>query len=249
MPYRYKKRSNGRRNGYGKKRYYSNYVRGGGYSGRMGGGIVSGNGYHAELKFKDTTFTDVISGTGEVAGAAGSNTGFVLIAEGTGPSERIGRSIVVKHLTLKGRLMYTASSGTDQGGAYYNMTVVLDKHANGAYPSFADVYETDEPDSHRNLENTPRFSILKVWRGIINAETSGTSDVPSPVLKKFEFNRKLNMQVQYTSTTGAIAEIRQNNLFMVWVVKQAASDQVNVDLNARVRFTDGGRGGGSWSHR
>jgi len=181
-----------------------------------------------EIKFFDTLLSDPISSTGEVADGSGLN----LIPQGTTESNRDGRKCTITSINMKGYL--TKNNGGPS--AVYNIALVLDTQANGAYPDYTDVFETDTPDSHLNLANSQRFRVLKRWYGTMNALTVNNSFTNwGETRKVLSFNKKCNIPLEFSSTTGAITEIRSNNLLVMWDCD--LNDAISANMNFRLRFT------------
>jgi len=55
----------------------------------------------------------------------------------------------------------------------------------------------------------------------------------------FEMYKKCNIPIEYSGTTGAITEIRSNNIFLLASSDGQADDLVTMVGNCRVRFSDG----------
>lgn len=207
--------------------YQAGYNRTGGYYGRFQPG---GN----ELKFHDVVFSGGIDATGEIAPGGGTSTALNLISQGTTESQRIGRKCVIKRIDFKGDL----TLATAIGSATYNISLILDTQANGAYPNYTDVFETDSPRSFLNLANSQRFKIMKRWYGVINQTAGDGSGAYGSQRKVMKFNKACNIPIEFSSTTGAITEIRSNNLFIMWDTDAGEDDAINVNMSWRLRFSD-----------
>lgn len=206
--------------------YKPGYSRIGGYYGRYFPGST-------ELKFFDTVLSGSIDATGEVAPGGGTSTGIVLIGQGVTESTRVGRKCTIKSIQMKGRM----TLATDTSSGQYNIALVWDKQANGAYPAYTDVFETDVPTAHLNLANSGRFVILKRWFGTMNQLTyNDTGAVFGQATKALKYYKKCNIPLEFSSTTGAITELRSNNLFLMW--SSNVDDKFAVASNWRVRFSD-----------
>ena len=76
-------------------------------------------------------------------------------------------------------------------------------------------------DALINLDNSKRFRILK--KCIFTFQSgAGVSGAYNEVTLPFEYYRKLNIPIDYSSTTGAIAEVKSNNIF--WIMGAASSN-------------------------
>lgn len=209
------------------------YTRTGGFYGRFAG-------KNAELKFFDTAFAAfTFDTTGEILPGGGTATSINLVPQGTTESTRIGRKIVIKKISIKGMIKYPTLSGTALT-PILRMALVLDKQANGAYPAWSDIYSSDEPYSFLNLANSQRFVIMKDWFFTLaptGGAYDGTNDVFVGQAKIIKYNKSCNLPIEFNSTTGAITEIRSNNLFLVADAK-LMDDQVEGWLNTRIRYSD-----------
>jgi len=195
-----------------------------------------------EMKY----FDDIIDGltidtTPEVpAGAAQWD----FVALGTGPQNRIGRSILCKSLQLRGTLRFVPGA-TTRGTATVVMYVMLDTQANGANPAAADVFSQEAGGTFNmvtamiNLENAQRFKVLKKFRVTFNSQ-AGASAAYAQVTKNIDWYHKCNIPFDYdtTGTGGAIADMKSNHIFIVWGADADADDLVEANLYTRIRFID-----------
>jgi len=203
------------------------YLRKGGYYGRR---LRSGQ----ELKFHDLVESNLtIPTTGARLG-----TNLCIIPQGTGASDRIGRKIWIKKIQMNISMHYIPTTAAEP--AFYRMLLVMDKQANGANATWANVMEsTVSTDSFRNLENSQRFKILKDWRGVINQVGREFSTNYLDVARKFSYYADCNIPIEYSSTTGVIAEQRSNTLFVIACMSNAPTESIEVSWYIRLRFTDG----------
>jgi hypothetical protein len=190
-----------------------------------------------EYKFKDFSLTHTFDATGEILSNAGTAVHFTNIAQGTGESERMGRSIVIKKISIK---MYIATSST-QGPDLYRVALVLDKQCNGAAANITDIWESNSLISFNNLANSKRFVILKNWDiqiGHTNVTTNFDSNTRfyQTGYKWMKYHKDCDIRIDYDSTTGAISEVKSNNLFMIGI--SAADDQTNYAATVRIRYAD-----------
>jgi len=201
------------------------YVRTGGYYGRF-----SGTG--KELKFFDTATSFAVDTTAEVP-ATGQ---LVLIPQGVTESTRVGRKCVIKSISGRWDMVYAPASGAT-AVELYAIYLVLDKQCNGAAAAFGDVFlGTSATQGLHNLANSQRFVILKKWVGAMTSP-AGVTTAYNSVVKHVDFFKKCNIPIEYSSTTGAITEIRSNNIFLI--AGGSHDDALTVTGNVRVRFSDG----------
>lgn len=152
------------------------------------------------------------------------------IAQGTSALTRIGRKIMLKSLLLTGHITMQPTPGTSLNDIVY-LYIILDRQANGAYPAIADIWSEVVPAAClRNLDTAKRFKILKTMMWTLNA-----SDASTPVIQDFEIFLKMNKWIDFSSDTGAITEIKSNNILCVWGSDFGVS---TIAGSSRVRFTD-----------
>ena len=69
-----------------------------------------------------------------------------IVPSGTGPNQRIGRTIVVKEIEIKINMQaawaYVETTVPSAAGISYRVDLILDKQANRAVPLGADIYDT-----------------------------------------------------------------------------------------------------------
>ncbi len=191
-----------------------------------------------ELKFFDTVQADEASAQAGVIHSVSLN----LIPQGVTESNRVGRKCSVTSIQIKGSLVLP-SDGASSGNAtnVLRLIVYLDKQANGATAAVTDILESADVNSFRNLSNTQRFICLKDIHINMNAfgAFGGTG---APVSMKrhynFEFYKKVDFPLEFSSTTGALTELRSNNIGLLSVCKQALAIPL-VGYTCRVRFSDG----------
>jgi len=200
------------------------FLRTGGYYGRFnrGGGT--------ELKFFDTALSFNIDSTCEVP-ATGQIT---LIPQGDTESTRDGRVCTVKSYQIKGNAQFvpaTASNASSNAIIY----VVLDTQCNGAAAAVTDVFSsTSVATQLMNLANSGRFRILKKLKLTFNSN-AGVTTAYNNVNKLFECYGRCNLPIQFSSTTGAITEIKSNNIFLIAGCENS-DDIISIVGVARLRF-------------
>lgn len=186
-----------------------------------------------ELKYHDAPINNVlIDNTPEIMVQCN------LIPEGTTEKTRIGRKCCLKSIKIDAIMRFTPSA-TTEGSASCKMALVYDMQANGAAASVADVFTGgDMRICQPQLFNNDRFRILKVWKMNFNCGAhDGT--VFGTVEKWWKYYRRLDIPLQFSADTGAITEIKSNNLFIMASTGSSDSDDaINVYGNVRLRFSD-----------
>lgn len=186
----------------------------------------------SENKFFDTSMSFTFDATGEVP-ATGQ---LCLIPQGVTESTRVGRKAVIKSIHIRG----TAVGAPDVLTAYTQSIyfyVVLDKQCNGAAAAVTDVLtSSDMSVAMINLANSERFVILKRIVKILEP-SAGVSGAYNGVRKNFEWFHKCNIPLEFSSTTGAITEIRSNNVFIL-AGQKGPDDFTEFTGTCRLRFSD-----------
>lgn len=181
-----------------------------------------------ELKFFDTAVSFLVDTTLEVP-ATGQ---WALIPQGDTQSTRDGRQAVIKSVHFRGIIAGTSTSLQ----SVVNFWVVQDKQANGAAAAVADVFtSTVGISAMHNLNNNKRFKILH--KGVVAPQTVGAAQTATgqnwawPI----EFFIPCNILMDWDSTTGAITEIRSNNIFLI-AGQSVSDDELTMSGTARLRF-------------
>lgn len=175
-----------------------------------------------------------------------STTGFILdslnkVPQGTTDVTRIGNKINITNINF--RIAFSlddAGTGTLVNG-HCRTIIYIDKQANGAAAAADDILiTTGTPGQtalwkYRNMDQTDRFVILKdkIYScDVISANVLHTAQGSS---RWFKFSKKCDIPIHFSSTTGAITEIRSNNIGMLFV---SDISTMNYTLQTRVKFID-----------
>lgn len=189
----------------------------------------------SELKFFDTTLSFTVDTTGEVP-ATGQ---LVLIPQGVTESTRVGRKCVIKSILIRAALRLDPTTAASFGGntAIY---LCIDMQTNGAAAGVTDCFTGSTlPTAVRNLANSSRFKILKKWIHSWQA-TAGATTAYAPCSQFLEWYSTCSIPLEFSSTTGAITELKSNNLFLFAGADSGSIDDlVAVNGICRVRFSDG----------
>ncbi len=203
------------------------YLRVGGYYGRYANG--------GELKFHDVAVTGTtVATTGDFLPTLGS---LLVIPQGTTESTRVGRKLVVRNILWKGICIVEGASNISAADDTIRIILYLDKQTNGAIATTTTILQTAGYLSFRNLENAGRYKVLMDksinmhgWGG-----SNATGEEVGRIRYPFSFYKKCSIPIEYSGTTGAIAEIRSNNLcVVVFSFKGTAA----IESNLRIRFSD-----------
>jgi len=176
------------------------------------------------------------------------------LSQGAGASQRIGRSVTIRHIEVKINLMaywnYPIDQVFDPTAVTYRVDLMMDRQTNGVQANGADVYDltlanVDVTNRFDNLFNQDRFVRLKRWEGDINPPSFQAIDgsvAGSTQLKMYrdlKFAKKCMAKIDYSGATGGIAEIRSNSLFLIFTAATNPGQALYVNTaDSRVLFQD-----------
>lgn len=180
-----------------------------------------------ELKFFDTNVDNAtMAATGEVFPSVN------LVAQGTGESQRIGRKLVIKSIDWK----YTVSlPGGGAAADTVRIIIFVDKQCNGSAATVAEILASTDYQSFNNLSNKGRFLTLCDKTFTLNRNAGQLSSSYPEVRMDGTWHKTLNLPIEFDSTTGAITEIRSNN---IGVLQIDATSQAKLDSVVRIRYVD-----------
>lgn len=164
------------------------------------------------------------------------------IPTGTGPSQRIGRKVVVKSIWMRGTVRLLATnivSQTIKDDDTFVLILILDKQANGAPASAGDVFTSAATaDRFPRLDQSDRFQVLRtIKRKLTIPNQSPGGGQVNRASATLDFYHKCNIPIEFSSTTGATAEIKSNNLF--WLCGGSfAGTFMQMDAVSRIRYDD-----------
>ncbi len=200
------------------------------------GGYYGRYGKSGELKFFDIDVDDAVIAAGGVV-TDSINT----IAQGVTEVTRVGRKCTIKSINwhYQLNLPQVDAAGTPGNPDNIRMMIYVDKQCNGATAAVLDILETADWQSFRNLSNTGRFDILYDKWHVLNyagLASDGAGVVSQAKYQEWStFYKKCNIPLEFDNTTGAITEIRSNNIGVL-VVGQ--SGLAGFSSKFRLRFSD-----------
>lgn len=205
-------------------------VRIGGNYGRYG---VSARkmGLTPERKFFDTALSFNFDATGEIP-ATGQ---LCLIPQGDTESTRDGRIAWIESIQIRGVVVGTPGAAATFSDPIY-LYVILDTQANGAAAGITDIFTSNNMGTNMlNLNNSGRFRILKKFTMNI-APAAGATTAYNNVTRAIEWYKRCNIKMDWSSTTGAITEIRSNNIFLAAGSAGNSDDLIGFTGTCRLRF-------------
>ncbi len=204
-------------------------------SGFWGIGRRAAAGANPELKFLDTDLSDA------TVSAVATFQNINLIAQNVTESGRVGRKCTVRSISIRGIGQLASGTVATATSAALRCRLVLDTQCNGTNITAAQLFEADTYQSFLNLANRTRFRVL--WDGTFKlcspagGPASTTTTTYGEDLALIEYHKNGNWPLEFDNTTGAVTEIRSNNL--VFVTQAAGVDgNIITTLQCRIRFSD-----------
>jgi hypothetical protein len=202
--------------------------------GRMGKEIKYNDQFHA------TGGTLVQAVAGSLINPTTSNN-LIGVAQGDGPTDRIGRVIFLKSLYIQGNMQLPLDTAPASHW-YITLYVVQDKQTNKtAFTETTFLKQQNiltAPDSFQNLDYSDRYRLLKkkvvrIGSRTQNATNDGRVAIPFKIYIPLS-----NLRCQYDGTSGAIGTMTTNSLHLMCIKSVEAPGDLAVNYNVRVRFTD-----------
>ncbi len=217
------------------RRFVAGRDRVGGYYGRYG--ITKGSGTPGELKFHDVDLDDAAIATGGTVTPS-----ICLIPQGVTEITRVGRKCTIRNINWRYNVsIQEQDAGADpRNGDTVRVILYLDKQANGATAAVTDILESADFQSFNNLSNSGRFRTLYDKTHTLNYLTLASDNAgvvsSAEVTRDVMVFKKCGFPIEYSSTTGAITEIRSNNIGVLLISRTGASGFAS---KFRLRFSDG----------
>lgn len=189
-----------------------------------------------ELKFYDYTLDDA------VVAAAGTVTASInTIAQGVTEQQRVGRKCIIRKISWRWRSYLPEANDVNDPAQpdIIRIMLFLDKQCNGATAAVTDILETANYLSFNNLANSGRFVILLDKTVSLNYDGMGSTG--AGIVAQAEhtvhgsYHKKVNIPLEFDAATGAITEIRSNNL---GVLLLSVNGVCGFESRIRLRFSD-----------
>ena len=189
-----------------------------------------------ELKFHDLDIDDGVVASGANIAQASCN----LIAQGVTEVERIGRKCTIRSINWRFQISLPSQDAiaAAPNGDTIRVLLYLDKQANGAAPATTDIIESADFQSFNNLANKGRFRTLMDRTYNVNYAAGGSNGTTQDWASVFEsdtFFKKVNIPIEFSAGTGAITEIRSNNIGLLLMGNTGVGGFVS---KMRIRFSD-----------
>lgn len=204
---------------------------------RIGGAYQRSAPGSYEKKYFDTVYA-----AASIPAAGGFTVSWNLLPQGTTKNQRIGNKCVLTNLNFHGQFTLLTQAAASVVGDKIRWIVFVDRQANGAVPAaIADLIQTmpgatTDVNSFRNMDNVDRFVILKDKTYTLNQTTQSGSLGSNVVTREIKMNKKVNIPLEFSSTTGAITEIRSNNVLALII--SLGNNLTQFAGTSRVKFSD-----------
>ncbi len=163
------------------------------------------------------------------------------IVQGVTESNRIGRKCTIRSVNIHGFWSYPTTQTVANMDNRFRILVYWDKQANGATAAVTDVLESASVDSFRNLANSGRFRVLydRVFTITVAGGMQTAAGTPNaiPIIRTWTLFKSCNIPIEFSAATGAIGEIRSNNIGVLGLCSGAA-ELPSVGYTSRLRFSD-----------
>jgi len=152
------------------------------------------------------------------------------LAQGTTMNTRIGNSVRVQHLVVRGRVAVSSAVTTF---SVVRVAIIRDMEGQGTAPACSDVFETvggsSAPRQPFDWLNRKRFALL--YDSLLTvAPASGCA-------REFVYNVELAKHVLYRGTTAASASDGEGSIYIV-ALSDEATNTPTVAFTSRITFTD-----------
>ncbi len=187
-----------------------------------------------ELKFFDVDVDDAsIAQNGTIVADT-----ICTILQNVTESGRIGRKAVVKRINWRYNIQLSGTTGAAaQGSEVVRVIMYLDRQCNGAAATVTAILEDGNYQSYNQLVNKDRFTILHDKLFYVNG-TSGAGDGTSNDFPGYhvggEFYHKCDIPLEWNAATGALTEMRSNNIGVMLLAKTGSI--CVFDSKVRLRF-------------
>ena len=160
-----------------------------------------------------------------------------VIPQGVGESERLGRKVTLRSLSIRCQFRINAADAVADGFRILRMLVYVDKQTNGAPAVVTDVIQTAEWRAFRNLDNSGRFMVLHD-RYYTNRSSAGIASSQADTGLLMQVYKTITLPIEYDASldTGVISTIRSNNIGVILIGN--IGGHFDVDFHSRVRYTD-----------
>lgn len=191
-------------------------------------------GPNAELKFHDLDIDDtVVAQAGSIAEDSCN-----AIAQGVTESQRIGRKCTIRSIAWRFDLQIPNVDQSTASAEVIRVILYLDKQCNGATAAVTGILESADYQSFNNLANKSRFRTLMDRTYSLKHQAGawdGTGTDWSQDIMNDSFFAKCNIPIEFDADTGAITEIRSNNIGVLLISRAGVGSFLS---KMRIRYSD-----------
>ncbi len=192
-----------------------------------------------ELKFLDLDIDDAVVASGGTIQTTGTVNA---IAQNVTESGRVGRKCVIRSIGWRFQVTIpeTIDSASPPNPDVCRVILYLDKQCNGATAIVTGILESADFQSFNNLANKGRFRTLMDrvyamnYSQLTNAQNADTFEVCAESVQD-TFFKNCTIPIEFDNTTGAITEIRSNNIGVLIISR---SGLCGFASKMRLRFSD-----------
>ncbi len=186
-----------------------------------------------ELKFVDTVLLNQVPTTAGLVIPS-----LNVVPQGNGESERIGRKVTIKSISIRARFNIEGADSAVDGTRTLRFILYQDTQTNGAAATVGAILQTPNYLSFRQLDNTGRFRLLEDKYHTLRITASESLLLSFNTSKVFGVFKKMNTPIEYdnSATDGSIATQRSNNFGIILLGD--IGGHATVDLTIRIRYSD-----------
>ncbi len=186
------------------------------------------------LALKESKFVD--DSNTEAPVAATSSIQFITgIAQGDADNTRDGDTIYVTSFQCKGIVVGDVDQTKD---VFMRIMLVKKVDCRGATVTFTNMYNTDNINSMREVDNSKNFQVLKSKMVTVRVPDQETVDVRRQVKYDWFYKFKTPLRVKYLATDSAITAADRNHLFLICVTDGTATTAPTYVNSSRLTFKD-----------
>ena len=159
------------------------------------------------------------------------------VAQGTDFTNRIGRTIVIHSVFIRGQILPTDASTLFNPA---RILFVYDMQTNGATPAATDILKQDAGLGQLNLNNRSRFKVFYDRTFPIGQITNTATQTyaAGPNYAVFKKYKKCNFLTVFSGTGATVASIQSGAIWMVTCGNGTAAECALLQASIRVRFLD-----------
>lgn len=158
------------------------------------------------------------------------------VAMGSGASNRVGRTILLRGINFRGQVMAKTATSTDKPV----FLVVYDNRPTDSLPTITQILESSHPSAQNNAENSSRFRIIRRFVWNIDGTSAGDTADSSHLFEEYvDLKGKKTEYATASGGTGAIGDIQKGALYFVASgFRGTGTSATEIYFTARLQFVD-----------